>query len=912
MAESSRGFEHAAGRIRRATVRIANVGGITRRHADNVREDELLTQVLKMQGVILTLEQQVLKMLWSLPGEACTLSPLHGRLRVNSRCFQLLLTASVAGTFLLTCDPAAGAPLFQAGYYSRSITTDPAPLMSTMTLADVDADGHADAVFDYGNSIFKMSGNGDGTLRPLQTCASAGRETKSILVTDLNHDGRVDLVLSSRIDSVVSVCLGLGAGAYGVPSIVTTHGACPSVGDLDGDGTPDLVIARDQAAAADWVEIWRGIGNGTFACIGAARVRVSPSVTLIRDLNGDGKRDLVVGHVGTPESGGILSVLLGNGDGTVAPRTDFSIAGEFRAIETADMNSDGKLDIVAGTSSKVAVLLNQGTGGFSIYQQAPLSVRSMAIGSVNADSHPDVILGAGVVRFLPGTASGWLLDSGIVPAGEATILIGLADMNEDGRLDAVAFNSGSRTVTVHPGTPGGPYGSMQYSPVPSSVDPRILASADFDGNRVPDLLAVMSNYSSDSVLCYLATGVGSYRTAGAVYLMNNRVVTGSLTDYNQDGTADAYLVTRPFCNQPYCVPRRGHLVTLRGDLDGTLVPISTIELGYNSTGIAVGDFNEDGFPDAAVSNTHDFEGVGILSILRGGSSGPSQPTDYEVLPNPEFIAASDLDHDGHLDLLAIMGSSAALLQGRGDGTFLPASYHALPPNSGSPFAYSDFTGDGVCDLVSKRSSDNMLFVIPGSGSAFGVPIDSVAVGEHYSDGQVADVNNDGELDVVIKSYFVVKVYLGTGDGHLVPENEYGPQPLSFGIVDVDGDGRSDIVTTNQINRPSRFGTFMNVGNLPLHVPDEKEPVSGSIALYPPKPHPVVGALRISLALARGNDVDLGLFDVGGRRVMRMRLSLPAGLHSIELADRASLPSGVYFVRAEAGRRTSNLRVCVIR
>ena len=213
---------HVEGRIQRGTVRNAGnpaiVGGITRRHADNVREDELFAQVLKMQGVILTLEQQVLKMLWSLPGEACTLSPLHGRLRVNSRCFQLLLTASVAGTFLLTCDPAAGAPLFQAGYYSRSITADPAPLMSTMTLADVDADGHADAVFDYGNSIFKMSGNGDGTLRPLQTCASAGRETKSILVTDLNHDGRVDLVLSSRIDSVVSVCLGLGAGAYGVPS----------------------------------------------------------------------------------------------------------------------------------------------------------------------------------------------------------------------------------------------------------------------------------------------------------------------------------------------------------------------------------------------------------------------------------------------------------------------------------------------------------------------------------------------------------------------------------------------------------------------------------------------------------------------------------------------------------------------
>ncbi len=831
---------------------------------------------------------------------------------MNSRCVQLLLTAFVAGTFLLPCDPAAGAPLFQAGYYSRSIPADPAPLMSTMTLADVDADGHVDALFDYGNQIFKMSGNGDGTLRPLQMCASAGRETKSILVTDLNSDGRLDLVLSSRIDSVVSVCLGLGAGAYGAPSIVTTHGACPSVGDLNGDGVPDLVVARDQAAAADWVEIWRGIGNGTFAYLGAARVRVSPSVTLVRDLNGDGKRDLLVGHVGTPESGGILSVLLGNGDGTVAPRTDYSIAGELRAIETADMNSDGKLDIVGGTSSKLAVLLNQGVGGFSIYQVAPLSVRSMAIGKVNSDSHPDVVLGGGAVRFLPGTASGWLLDAGTVPAGEATILIGLADLDEDGMLEAVAFNSGSRSVTVHPGTPGGPYGSMLYSPVASSIDPRLMASADFDRNRVPDLLAVMWNYSSDSVLCYLATGVGSYRTAGAVYLMNKRVVTASLTDYNQDGTPDAYLVTRPNCNQPYCAPMRGHLVTLRGDLDGTLVPISMIELGYNSTGIAVGDFNEDGFPDAAVSNNHDFEGVGILSVLRGGPSGPSPPTDYDVLPNPEFIATSDLTHDGHLDLIAIMGSNSALLQGRGDGTFLPASYHALPPNLGSPFAYSDVTGDGVPDLVSKRSSDRMLFVIPGSSSGFGTPIDSVAVGEHFSDGKVADVNNDGKLDVVIKSYFVVKVYLGTGDGHLVPENEYGPQPSSFGIVDVDGDGRSDIVTTNQINLPYRFGTFMNVGNMPLHVPDEKDPVSGSIALYPPKPHPVVGALRISLALARGDDIDLGLFDVGGRRVMSKRLSLPAGSHSIELADRASLPSGVYFVRAEAGGRTSTLRVCVIR
>src|ERR1022692_4213777 len=215
-------------------------------------------------------------------------------------------------------------------------------------VGDFNGDGKLDlAVANYGSdNVSILLGNGDGTFQAAVNYG-AGEFPESVAVGDFRGDGKLDLVVANQGSNNVSILLGNGDGTfqaavnYGVGSSPTSV----AVGDFNGDGKLDLVVANSFSNNGS---ILLGNGDGTFQAavdygIGTENYPATPGSVAVGDFNGDGKLDLVVAGV---ESDGVsvVSVLLGNGDGTFQAAVNYG-AGAQTSVAVGDFNGDGRLDL---------------------------------------------------------------------------------------------------------------------------------------------------------------------------------------------------------------------------------------------------------------------------------------------------------------------------------------------------------------------------------------------------------------------------------------------------------------------------------------------------------------------------------------------------------------------------------------
>jgi VCBS repeat protein/FG-GAP repeat protein len=324
-----------------------------------------------------------------------------------------------------------------------------------VAIGDLNGDGKPDLVVaNSGNpsTVSVLRGDGHGGFAAATTYPSGGFFASSVAIGDLNGDGRADVAVTNINSNNVCVLLGTGGGALGPPTCFRTGTALDLaprsvvIADLNGDGKLDLVVANPNA---NNVGVLLGNGTGAFA-LAANYPTGSPSEPLsvaIADLNSDGRLDLAVAN----NSGGLVVILLGNGDGTFAPAVGYPLgAANGRAVAIGDLNGDGRPDLVVGTLSPgllnpfgVMVLLGNGAGGFGTathYVAASFGFPEVvSVGDLNSDGSLDLVTANGSV---------WLGDGlgGFGPAVSLTLgaanpnSLAVGDLNGDGMPDLVFGN----------------------------------------------------------------------------------------------------------------------------------------------------------------------------------------------------------------------------------------------------------------------------------------------------------------------------------------------------------------------------------------------------------------------------------------------------------------------------------------
>lgn len=345
----------------------------------------------------------------------------------------------------------------------NSPVTYPAGSPFVVSSGDFNGDGRVDLVAgDLTNSdLILLLGKGDGTLQaPITFDTSA--PPRFLVTSDLNRDGRLDLVFSDTSPAHITVLLGKGDGSFHAPTSYPVNGWQVIAADFNNDGKPDLAARANNSS----INVLLNKGDGTFQ--GPQNLAVPTTmlrVVAAADFNGDGRIDL--GAVGRNSNGDgfrIVSLLLGNGDGTFQPPVNTSGnwgggTGPY-SVAVGDVDRDGRMDIVA-SDERLMVLKNNGDGTFKPPTSQPQLNNTSAdleISDFNGDGKPDLVssgvFATGALQVLLGVGDGTFQNLGDMITGRSSVSVVVSDLNGDTRPDLAANMDGQLAVALVNATPG--------------------------------------------------------------------------------------------------------------------------------------------------------------------------------------------------------------------------------------------------------------------------------------------------------------------------------------------------------------------------------------------------------------------------------------------------------------------------
>jgi VCBS repeat protein len=519
------------------------------------------------------------------------------------------------------------------------------PNPGSLTVADLNGDGRADVVVCnlYGDTVSIVLGRSSGPYPPALDYP-IGFSPTAVAVGDFSGDGKPDLaVLSDNYSTgTVELLYGFGDGRFVVgPSFSVSAGTSIVAADFTGDGKTDLLIGGGSLA------LYKGSGIGGFTLDATSAGTVQNPILLVGDLNRDGVPDVVAGNGGLQNFAVFLSQA-----GRLNLSKSVAVNSSFTAPSTAvDFDGSGHPGLIVATCcSQLSIYTSDGTGNLSPGGTVPFSgnVSFLASADLNGDGKGDLVVAdsyGSFVYVMLGTGSGSFSSPMSYAVQNGPLFTAITDLNRDGIPDLVVANFNSNSVSVLLGAGGGVFHPATSFSV--GAEPISLAVGNFDGDPFPDVVSANSGGSSVSVL--LGDGTGGFRSIQVIPVgaAPNSVVSG---DFDGDGKTDLALLLGQY-SPPISLAVR------KGDGAGNFGPPSTVSLSGAPSHLMAADLNGDGRPDLVLGGS--LPG-GLAVRMNDGSGGFPTSVGYSV-GSFTSVGVADFDGDGTLDLFSSTASGVSVL-----------------------------------------------------------------------------------------------------------------------------------------------------------------------------------------------------------------------------------------------------------
>lgn len=573
---------------------------------------------------------------------------------------------------------------------------------------DINGDGNLDIVYHTGN-VDALINNGSGSFNPA-TLISNGFSFVSMAVGNFDNDPRPDIFTNDNTKFQVYRNNGsfsfsplpqtISAGYYGAT-------APESIGDFDNDGDLDLLALRFNGANNDFVgllkngiqpiltatspsrnaasapntssisltysqtmttataslpalNIWggfsgyktggtRSVAGGTVtANVGGFRageqvwVTVNPAQTSLAGSVNISARPQVYG----------FTAKAGVGPGTFYHHGLYSVSGNGYEVRTADVDGDGRLDVITSNNASGNSSVLYGAGGGTLAVETGPSpytttgAAGMAVADFNNDGRPDYVVGDNVGNNISVMLNntGTSFTPSLINVGTSNNVITVNDFNGDGAMD-IAVSRSDGAVAIVFGNGNGTFQPFVNAGVPTSIALQNITSGDFDGDGDIDILSTDSGGNQLRVM--VNDGSGNFSLPFPAFPSGGTTpLSPAIADFNGDGILDI------------AIGHFGDNVAIHlGNGNGTFQAPDVYSTGFGSSprGIVAADFNGDGFMDIAVASN----GTDQLTVLLRASSAYSVGSAFAPAAQyPAFgsgihwLAAGDVDNDGDMDIIA--------------------------------------------------------------------------------------------------------------------------------------------------------------------------------------------------------------------------------------------------------------------
>ena len=707
--------------------------------------------------------------------------------------------------------------------------------VADITLGDIDGDGKLDIVSVSGTQTASVWKNNASTgmisaASFSRTNFTTGYYPYAVEVGDLDGDGKLEIATAALPTSSVTILRNtckqgiVDASSFATPFDMRIGGGSFAINDLDGDGKPELITSNSGVGVSRNISTPGSLSASSFAPRVVLNSAAEGDGLIVGDIDGDGKPDVIYTDFGSNTAyiqrnastpGSITS-------SSFAAPAGFPLGGNANytvSLALNDLDGDGRPDLVSSSANSVFVLRNTSNAGsitgssFAAGVRFSVNTSAITTADLDGDGIPEIVTANGIsILRINNTAQQPVITSFTPASGPAgaVVTISGSNFNTTAANNIVYFGAVKATVTAGSSTsltvviPAG----VTHAPV--SVFNR--------GNS-------LVGYSTNPFNITFTNPAGGGTVPSNFYKQKLDVPTGTLPyqvalgDLNEDGKPDMVVVNES-ANTISVLINKSPAGTIN---DSSFALRFDIPVGNDPRAVAIGDLNVDGKPDIAVVNAASST-VTVFTYLGFGNSANQPPFyykgEYATGANPYSIAIGDVDRDGQPDIITANLSAGTISILRNTYVFnnlgTPSFAQKIDYAAGSSpraVAISDFDGDGKADVAVANERSNTVSVLrntsglPGSLNTSSLaPMVSFATGSSPNSLTTSDVDGDGKPDLVASNYgsnSVSVLHNLAAPGPLTPASfaakvdfGTGAQPFFVAAGEVDGDGKPDLIAVN--------------------------------------------------------------------------------------------------------------------